>query len=110
MRRTLAGQVFVVQVLVLAVVIAAAAVLAFLQTRRVQDDATRAEVIDTAVAVALSPSTLAGVHSPKPTDVLQPITEATRKATGMDFIVVMAPDRTRYTHTETDRIGKPFSG
>ncbi len=109
-RRTLAGQVFVVQVLVLAVVIAAGAALAVLQTRRVQDDATRAEVTDTAVAVAQSPSTLAGVRSPDPTALLQPVTEAIRKSTGMDFIVVMAPDRTRYTHTEIDRIGKPFSG
>lgn len=109
-RRTLAGQVFVVQVLVLAVVITAASMLAFLQTRRVQDDATRAEVIDTSIAVAQSPSTLAGVRSPNPTAALQPVTEAIREATGMDFIVVMAPDRTRYTHTETDRIGKPFSG
>ncbi|AYF78590.1 sensor histidine kinase [Nocardia yunnanensis] len=94
----------------LAVVIAAGAVLAVLQTRRAQDDATRAEVTDTAVAVAQAPSTLAGVRGPDPTAVLQPVTEALRRATGMDFIVVMAPDRTRYTHTDPAQIGKPFSG
>ncbi|WP_405485469.1 ATP-binding protein [Nocardia sp. NBC_00511] len=109
-RGTLAGQVFVVQVLVLVVVIAAGAALALLQTRRVQDDATRAEVIDVAVAVAQTPSTIAAVQGPNPTALLQPVTEAIRTAAGMDFIVVMAPDRTRYTHTDVSQIGKPFSG
>ncbi|MFI1911589.1 ATP-binding protein [Nocardia sp. NPDC020380] len=109
-RRTLAGQVFLVQVLVLAVVIIAGAGLAVWQTRRVQDDATRVLVTDVALAVAQTPGTLAGVQSPNPTTALQPVTEAIRKATDVDFIVVMAPDRTRYTHTDVDRIGKSFSG
>lgn len=109
-RRTLAGQVFAVQLVVLALVIGAGTALAVLQTRREQDDATRARVTDVAVTLAQAPSTLDGLRTPDPSAVLQPVTERIRKATGMDFIVVMAPDRTRYTHTDPERIGKPFSG
>ncbi|MFB8008937.1 ATP-binding protein [Nocardia sp. NPDC056000] len=108
--RTVAGQVFVVQLLVLAVVIGVATALVVLQTRRAQDDATRDRVTDIAVAVAQSPATLAAVRTPDPTVLLQPVTEAIRTRTEVDFIVVMAPDRTRYTHTDPERIGKPFSG
>ncbi|MFC9998289.1 ATP-binding protein [Nocardia sp. NPDC127526] len=109
-RRTLAGQVFVVQLVVLAAVIAAGTALAVVQARRAQDDATRVQVTDIAVTVAASPFTIAAVRGPDPTGQLQPVTERTRKAAEVDFIVVMAPDRTRYTHTDPSRIGHPFSG
>ncbi|WP_442943023.1 sensor histidine kinase [Nocardia sp. NBC_01503] len=108
--RTVAGQAFVVQLVVLAVVICVGTALVVLQTRHAQDAATRARVTDIAVAVARAPSTLAAVRSPDPTALLQPVTEAIRTQTEVDFIVVMAPDRTRYTHTDPQRIGKPFSG
>ncbi|MFI6868737.1 ATP-binding protein [Nocardia sp. NPDC050406] len=109
-RRTLAGQVFAVQLVVLALVIGAGTALVVVQTRRERDDATRTQVIDVAVTLARAPSTLAAVRGPDPSAALQPVTETIRKATGMDFIVVMAPDRTRFTHTDPTRIGKPFSG
>ena len=107
---TLAGRVFVVQLLVLMVVIAVASVLAVWEVRREQDDATRQRVTGVAVTVAQAPSTLAAVQTSDPTALLQPVTERIRVRTGMDFIVVMAQDRTRYTHTDVTRIGKPFSG
>ncbi|MCM6775730.1 ATP-binding protein [Nocardia sp. CDC159] len=107
---TLAGQVFLVQLLVLVAVIAIGATLAVWEVRREQDEATRQLVTGIAIAVAQSPATIAAVHEPNPTALLQPVTERIRKQTRVDFIVVMAPDRTRYTHTQPDRIGKPFSG
>lgn len=107
---TLAGQVFVVQLVALIVVIAVGSVLAVWEVRREQDDATRARVLGIAVALAQSPATVAAVRAPDPTRELQPLTERIRLRTGVDFIVVMAPDRTRYTHTNPELIGKPFSG
>nr|WP_067900929.1 sensor histidine kinase [Nocardia vaccinii] len=107
---TLAGQVFVVQLVVLVVVITVGSALAVWQVRREQDDATRQRVIGVAVSIAQSPATVAAVRTPDPTRELQPVTERIRRRTGVDFIVVMAPDRTRYTHTDPARIGKPFSG
>ncbi|MDN2502113.1 ATP-binding protein, partial [Nocardia nova] len=107
---TLAGQVFVVQLAVLVVVIAVGSALAVWEVRREQDDATARRVTGIAVALAQAPSTAAAVRTPDPTAVLQPVTERIRQRTGVDFIVVMAPDRTRYTHTDVSRIGQPFSG
>ncbi|MET8876371.1 sensor histidine kinase [Nocardia sp. NPDC004604] len=109
-RLSLAGQAFVLQLVVLGLVIGIGAVLAVLDARHNSDVTTSREVTDVAVTVAHAPSTVEALHTPNPTALLQPVTERTRLETGMDFIVVMAPDRTRYTHTMPERIGQPFSG
>ncbi|MGW4329841.1 ATP-binding protein [Nocardia sp. NPDC004573] len=85
-------------------------VLAVLDARHDSDVTTTREVTDVAVSVADAPSTVDAVRSADPTALLQPVTEEIRRETGMDFIVVMAPDRTRYTHTNPAMIGLPFSG
>ncbi|MFC9894006.1 ATP-binding protein [Nocardia sp. NPDC127579] len=109
-RLTLAGQAFVLQLFVVVLVIAIGAVLAVFDARRTSDRTTEQEVIDVAATMALVPSTLEAVRSADPTARLQAVTEAIRAQTGMDFIVVMAPDRTRYTHTNPHQIGLHFSG
>jgi len=109
-RWSLAGQTFTLQLVVLALVIGSGAVLAVLDARRDSDETTRREVTDVAVSLAAAPSTAAAVREPDPAALLQPVTELIRSHTGFDFIVVMAPDRTRFTHTDPARIGKPFIG
>ncbi len=109
-RLSLAGQVFALQLVVLALMIAGAAALAMIDARHTSDVTTEHEVIDVAVSLAQAPSTRAAVLSAEPSTQLQPVTERIRLQTGMDFIVVMAPDRTRFTHTNPERIGQPFSG
>ncbi|MEU7768009.1 ATP-binding protein [Nocardia sp. NPDC049190] len=109
-RLSLAGQAFALQLIVLALVVAIGAVLAVLDARHDSDVTTTREVIDVAVSVADAPSTVAAVRTADPTPLLQPVTERIRQQTGMDFIVVMATDRTRYTHTNPAIIGLPFSG
>ncbi|CAM4493829.1 sensor histidine kinase [Nocardia ninae] len=109
-RLSLAGQAFALQLIVLTLMVAVGAVLAVVDARRHSDVTTTREVRDVAVSVAEAPSTLSAVYTINPTALLQPVTERIRNATGMDFIVVMAPDRTRYTHTNQNMIGKPFSG
>ncbi|MFX0575592.1 ATP-binding protein [Nocardia nepalensis] len=109
-RLSLAGQAFVLQLVVLGLVIGIGAVLAVLDARHNSDVTTSREVTDVAVTVAQAPSTIEALRTPDPTALLQPVTERTRKQTGMDFIVVMAPDRTRFTHTNPERIGQLFSG
>ncbi|MGY1899685.1 ATP-binding protein [Nocardia gipuzkoensis] len=109
-RLSLAGQAFVFQLVVLAVMIAIGVVLAVLDARHDSDVTTTREVTDVAVSVADAPSTVAAIGAADPTALLQPVTEEIRRETGMDFIVVMAPDRTRYTHTNPAMIGLPFSG
>lgn len=110
LRLSLAGQAFVLQLVVLALMIAGAAVLAVFDARHTSDVTTEQEVTDVAVSLAQAPSTRAAVLSADPSAQLQPVTERIRLQTRMDFIVVMAPDRTRFTHTNPERIGQPFSG
>ncbi|MGV9723725.1 ATP-binding protein [Nocardia beijingensis] len=109
-RLSLAGQAFVFQLVVLAVMIGIGVVLAVLDARHDSDVTTTREVTDVAVSVADAPSTIDALRSSDPTALLQPVTEEIRRETGMDFIVVMAPDRTRFTHTNPAMIGLPFSG
>ena len=33
-----------------------------------------------------------------------------QQANGVDFVVIMAPDRTRWTHPDPTRVGKQFAG
>src|SRR6185503_15190901 len=40
----------------------------------------------------------------------QPVTEAVRKNTDIAFITIMAPDRTRFTHTDPTHIGQKYIG
>jgi len=42
--------------------------------------------------------------------VLQPYAENVRQDTSVDFVVVMALDRTRFTHPNPANIGEPFVG
>ncbi|GIF21566.1 histidine kinase [Paractinoplanes tereljensis] len=78
-----------------------------------RDDATQAaidQVTSIAEAVAHAPTVIAAAQTPKPSAVLQPYAESVRLATDTDFIVVMAIDRTRWTHPTVNLIGQPFIG
>ncbi|HEX2399129.1 MAG TPA: sensor histidine kinase [Mycobacterium sp.] len=108
--RSLAGQAIALQVLVVAVVVLAGTALALLDARRDGEDAAREQVIGIATALADSPSTAAAIQSGNATATLQPVTEAVRKNTDIAFITIMAPDRTRFTHTDPNQIGGKYIG
>ncbi|MCX4529628.1 MULTISPECIES: SpoIIE family protein phosphatase/ATP-binding protein [unclassified Streptomyces] len=108
--RSVARQVFVLQVAVV-VLLAAGAVLALvLQSRHDVDREARARSVAVAETFAHSLGLHAALQTPDPTKILQPLTEETRKAAGVDFIVVMDTEGIRYTHPLPDRIGKKFVG
>ncbi|MBB2944556.1 sensor histidine kinase regulating citrate/malate metabolism [Actinoplanes lutulentus] len=109
-RWSIARQLFALQVLVVTLLVAVGTTGAVLLARKDARNAAVEEVKAVAETIALSPAVVDGLHSSDPTAALQPWAEATRKATGTDFIVVMAPDRTRYTHPTTRLIGLPFAG
>lgn len=107
---SVATRLLILQLVVLTLVIAALSVLIALDERRDSDDASRREVTGIAETYALSASTIAALRSPDPTALLQPEAERIRAATDTDFIVVMAPDGTRYTHPDPTLIGQRFGG
>ncbi|WP_261955038.1 SpoIIE family protein phosphatase/ATP-binding protein [Streptomyces nigrescens] len=107
---SVAGQVFVVQLaLVLLLIVAAAVALVFQAQSSVMDDARQRSRVG-AESFAHAPGTLAAMKSADPSAVLQPQAEATRKATGVDYIVAFRPDGVRWTHPDPRLIGKRVVG
>ncbi len=93
------------------VLLAAGAVLALvLQSRHDVDREARARSVAVAQTFAHSLGLNEALRSQDPSKILQPLTEATRKEAGVDFIVVMDTHGIRYTHPLPDRIGKRFVG
>ncbi|MCC0094426.1 SpoIIE family protein phosphatase [Streptomyces flavotricini] len=108
--RSVARQVFVLQVAIV-VLLAAGAVLALvLQSRHDVDREARTRSVAVAQTFAHSLGLRQALLTPDPSAILQPLTEVTRKDAGVDFIVVMNDQGVRYTHPLPDRIGKQFVG
>lgn len=107
---SLARQLFVLQLVVLGVVVGIGAGLGLLDARRDSESSARAQVLGIAEAEALAPSTRLALASPDPAYTLQPAAEAVRRSTGVDFVVIMAPDRTRFSHPNPALLGEPFIG
>ncbi|KUL35025.1 histidine kinase [Streptomyces sp. NRRL F-4489] len=108
--RTVAGQVFLLQVAIVVLLVAAALVALVLQSRTDSDREARNRSVAVARTFAAAPGLPAALKSPDPTAVLQPRAEAARKGSGVDFVVVMNTRGIRYTHPLPDRIGKKFVG
>ena len=102
-RWSLAGQAIALQILVVALIVVAGSGLALLDARQDGDAAAEAQVLGIATALADSPSTAQAIVEGNATATLQPVTELVRRHTDIAFITIMAPDRTRYTHTDPDR-------
>ncbi|MGW1535103.1 SpoIIE family protein phosphatase [Streptomyces aureus] len=108
--RSVAGQVFVLQVVIVLLLVVAAVVALVLQVRHDSTQEARNRSLAVAETFANAPGTRAALNAPHPTALLQPSAEAARKASNVDFIVVMNTDAIRYTHPKPDRIGKKFIG
>jgi sensor histidine kinase regulating citrate/malate metabolism len=108
--RSLAGQLFAVQAVIVAVVVAGCAVLAYVNAHSRALDAARDQVLVAARSVADSPSVAEAVGSADPSTALEPYAEKVRKDTGVAFVTIMNTDRIRWTHPEQAEIGKPFIG
>ncbi|MFE1177476.1 SpoIIE family protein phosphatase [Streptomyces sp. NPDC058773] len=108
--RTVAGQVFLLQVAIVVLLVAAAIAALVLQSRADGDREARNRSVAVAETFANAPGTEAALKSGHPTTVLQPRAEAARKRSEVDFIVVMNTQGIRYTHPITNRIGKKFVG
>lgn len=81
-----------------------------LQSERDTTAEAKRRSVATAETFAHSPGIVAALESPEPSKILQPLTEAARKAAGVDFIVVMNTKGIRYTHPLPGLIGKRFVG
>ncbi|MEU8528585.1 MULTISPECIES: SpoIIE family protein phosphatase [Streptomyces] len=108
--RSVAGQVFALTAMIVVLLSTAAVVALVLQARYDSERDARNRSLASAEAFAHSPGMEAALKSGDPTAALQPLTEAARTASGLDFIAVMTPDGLRYTDARPELIGQKATG
>ncbi|MET8950034.1 SpoIIE family protein phosphatase [Streptomyces sp. NPDC004393] len=108
--RSVAGQVFLLHVIIVLLLVLTAVAALFLQVRRDTTQEARNRSLAVAEAFAYAPGTREALSGPDPSAVLQPAAEAARITSKVDFIVVMNNQGVRYTHPVRERIGRQFVG
>jgi PAS domain S-box-containing protein len=107
---TVAQQIFLLQTLIVLLVVVSAVALAYTDARRNQIEEARDRSVAVAEAVADAPTVREAVAGANPSSTIQPYAEQVRRDSGTDFVVVMARDRTRFSHPTPSRIGERFVG
>ncbi|MFB7607052.1 SpoIIE family protein phosphatase [Streptomyces gardneri] len=108
--RSVAGQVFALEALIALLLIAAAVFVIFHQAQRDTERDARIRSLSVAEAFAHAPGIDEALTSPDPTAELQARAEATRLATGVDFIAVLSPAGVRFTDSQPELIGRVATG
>ncbi|MFE2143243.1 SpoIIE family protein phosphatase [Streptomyces sp. NPDC059456] len=108
--RSVAGQVFALMAAIVVLLIAAASLALVFQERYDTERDARNRSLAAAEAFAHAPGLPAALGSPNPTRELQPLADAARRASGVDFIAVMNTDGIRYTDSRPDLIGRRATG
>ncbi|MFF4962069.1 SpoIIE family protein phosphatase [Streptomyces sp. NPDC001222] len=108
--RSVAGQVFLVQLVIVVLLVAAAVAAVVLQSARDALDEGKRESVVAAQTFANSPGVVKAFRSPDPSKELQPKAEDVRKKSGVDFLVALSTTGIRYTYPYPQEIGKKFVG
>ncbi|QDY81327.1 SpoIIE family protein phosphatase [Streptomyces qinzhouensis] len=108
--RSVAGQVFLLQVVIVILLVAAGMVALVLQSHSDSEREATRRSLAVAETFANAPGIEAALKSPDPTAALQPRAETARKLSGVDFVVVLDPGGKRLTAPEPGLIGKQFHG
>ncbi|MEV5999573.1 sensor histidine kinase [Streptomyces griseomycini] len=108
--RSLAGQLFAMQAVLIAVVVAGYALFTYVSDRSQAEEAAGRQATAVARSVADSPSVREAIRTSDPSSRLQPYALAVVRGTDVDFVTVMDPRGTRWTHPDPDQIGLPFQG
>ncbi|GAA3367967.1 SpoIIE family protein phosphatase/ATP-binding protein [Streptomyces sannanensis] len=108
--RSVAGQVFLLQLAVVVLLVVAAVVALVVQARRDAMLDAQHRTLAAAGTFASSPGILEALRSPHPSAVLQPSAEAARKAAGVDGINVYTLDGITLAHSNPEQVGKHVVG
>ncbi|MGV9497260.1 sensor histidine kinase [Streptomyces sp. NPDC003642] len=108
--RSLAGQLFAMQAVLIAVVVAGYALFTYVSDRSQAEEAAARQARAVARSVADSPSVTAAIRTPDPTAELQPYALRVMRDTEVDFITIMDPRGIRWTHPDPKQIGQTFQG
>ncbi|MFF8098185.1 ATP-binding protein [Streptomyces sp. NPDC014986] len=108
--RSLAGQLFAMQAVLIAVVVAGYALFTYVSDRSQAEQAAGSQATSVARAVADSPSVREAIRTSDPSARLQPYAVAVVRDTEVDFVTIMNPRGIRWTHPDPDQIGLAFQG
>ncbi|ELP69005.1 ATP-binding protein [Streptomyces turgidiscabies] len=109
--RSLAAQLFAMQAVLIAFVVAGCALFTYLSDRSQAEDAAGRQAMAVARSVADAPSVRAAIlTAPKPTTLLQPYALQVQHHTDVDFVTIMNPEGIRWTHPDKQQIGQRFLG
>ncbi|MEU5704051.1 sensor histidine kinase [Streptomyces aurantiacus] len=108
--RSLAGQLFAMQAVLVAVVVAGCALFTYVSDRSQAEDAAGRQATGVARSVADSPSVREAIRTADPTKRLQPYALAVQRGAQVDFVTIMNPEGIRWTHPTEELIGKHFLG
>jgi len=89
-RWSVARQLFGLQVIGVAVVVAAGLIAAYVQAGHNSRESARSRVLAVAHSVAAAPTVVDALAGPQPSAVLQPYAESVRRKAGTDFVVIMS--------------------
>ncbi|GGQ87442.1 sensor histidine kinase [Streptomyces pilosus] len=108
--RSLAGQLFAMQAVLIAVVVAGYALFSYVSDRSQAEEAAGRQATSVALAVADSPSVREAIRTDDPSSRLQPYALAVVRDTDVDFVTIMDPRGIRWTHPDPAQIGLVFQG
>ncbi|MFF4589638.1 ATP-binding protein [Streptomyces sp. NPDC001388] len=108
--RSLAGQLFAMQAVLIAVVVAGYALFTYVSDRSQAEEAASRQATAVARSVADSPSVREAIGTADPTAELQPYALRVMRDTEVDFVTIMNPDGIRWTHPVESEIGQRFRG
>ncbi|MFC9644089.1 ATP-binding protein [Streptomyces mirabilis] len=108
--RSLAGQLFAMQAVLIAVLVAGYALFSYVSDRSQAEDAAGRQAMAVARSIADAPSVRDAIRTANPTKDLQPYALQVQRDTGVDFVTIMNPQGIRWTHPDETLIGKHFLG
>ncbi|WP_432019373.1 sensor histidine kinase [Streptomyces sp. 1222.5] len=108
--RSLAGQLFAMQAVLIAVVVAGYALFTYVSDRRQAEDAAVRQVTAVARSIADAPSVREAIRTSDPTAELEPYALQVMRDADVDFVTIMDPRGIRWTHPEEKQIGRRFLG
>ncbi|MFJ5269446.1 ATP-binding protein [Streptomyces sp. NPDC088358] len=108
--RSLAGQLFAMQAVLIAVLVAGYALFTYVSDRSQAEEAAGRQAMAVARSVADAPSVRDAIRTTDPTKPLQPYALQVQRDTGVDFVTIMSPRGIRWTHPDETLIGRHFLG
>src|SRR3989442_174974 len=108
--RSLAAQLFAMQAVLIAVVVAGYALFTYVSDQRQAEDAAARQAMAVSRSIADAPSVHAAIRTADPSAQLQPYALKVMRDADVDFVTIMNPRGIRWTHPKPEEIGKHFRG